>query len=44
LLVARRGERLQSLADELAKRHQVQCEVLSVDLASKDASATVMAH
>ena len=44
LLVARRGDRLQSLADELSKRHQVRCEVLSVDLTSMDASATVMAH
>ncbi len=44
LLVARRGDRLQSLADELAKRHQVQCEVLSTDLSSVNASANVMAH
>jgi len=44
LLVARRGDRLQSLADELAKQHGVQCEVLSADLASPGASAAVMAH
>lgn len=44
LLVARRGDRLQSLADELAKQHGVQCEVLSVDLASPGAAAAVMAH
>lgn len=44
LLAARRGDRLQSLADELAKRHQVQCEVLSVDLAAPGATANVMSH
>ena len=44
LLVARRGDRLQDLANELAKRHQVQCEVLSADLASPGAPAVVMAH
>lgn len=44
LLVARRGDRLQDLANELAKRHQVQCEILSADLASPGASAVVMAH
>ncbi|TAK96944.1 MAG: SDR family oxidoreductase [Aquabacterium sp.] len=44
LLVARRRDRLQDLANELARQHQVQCEVLSVDLASPGATATVMAH
>lgn len=44
LLVARRADRLSGLAKELAMLHQVQCEVLSVDLASPDATATVMGH
>jgi hypothetical protein len=44
LLVARRGERLQDLAAELARQHRVQCEVLSADLARPEAAATVMAH
>jgi len=44
LLVARRGDRLQALADDLARQHQVRCEVLSADLASPDATTTVMAH
>ncbi|MEK8086164.1 SDR family oxidoreductase [Aquabacterium sp. A3] len=44
LLAARRGNRLKDLAQELSQRHQVQCEVLSVDLASPGATATVMAH
>jgi len=44
LLVARRGDRLKDLAKELTRLHQVRCEVLSVDLASHDAPADVMAH
>jgi short-subunit dehydrogenase len=44
LLAARRGERLQSLATELSRQHQVRCEVLSVDLARHDAPAVVMDH
>jgi uncharacterized protein len=44
LLVARRGDRLRDLASELARLHQVRCEVLSADLASPNASATVMSH
>ena len=44
LLVARRGDRLKELAQELASRHRVRCEVLSVDLARPDAAAAVMAH
>lgn len=44
LLVARRGDRLQALADQLSKQHGVQCKVLSADLASADAAAAVMAH
>lgn len=44
LLAARRGDRLKDLAQELSQRHQVQCEVLSVDLASPSAAAAVMSH
>lgn len=44
LLVARRGDRLRDLADELARQHQVRCEVLSADLAGPGAAAAVMAH
>ena len=44
LLVARRGERLQSLAGQLARTHGVRCEVLSLDLARADAPAALMAH
>lgn len=44
LLVARRADRLAALAQELAARHQVRCEVLSVDLTLPDASAKVQAH
>lgn len=44
LLAARRGDRLQTLADQLATQHGVQCEILSVDLASAQASSVVMDH
>lgn len=44
LLAARRGDRLKDLAQELSQRHKVQCEVLSVDLASPGAAVQVMAH
>jgi short-subunit dehydrogenase len=44
LLVARRGDRLQTLADQLSAQHSIQCEVLSADLASADAATVVMAH
>jgi len=44
LLVARRADRLQNLADNLAAQHGVRCEVLSADLASPGASQAVMAH
>ncbi|MAL96946.1 MAG: short-chain dehydrogenase [Alteromonadaceae bacterium] len=44
LLAARRGDRLQTLADQLVREHGIQCEVLSVDLASPDAAGVVMEH
>lgn len=44
LLAARRGDRLQALAGELASQHGIRCEVLSVDLASADAAGVVMDH
>jgi short-subunit dehydrogenase len=44
LLAARRGDRLQTLAHQLAKQHGIQCEVLSVDLASANAAGLVMEH
>lgn len=44
LLAARRGDRLQALADQLARQHGIRCEVLSVDLASPNAAGLVMAH
>jgi short-subunit dehydrogenase len=44
LLAARRGDRLKNLALELSRQHNVRCEILSVDLASVGAAATVMAH
>ncbi|MGH9138456.1 MAG: SDR family NAD(P)-dependent oxidoreductase [Acidimicrobiales bacterium] len=46
-LVARREDRLRSLADELAKAHEVRAEVIAADLtdpASRDAVATQLAE
>lgn len=42
VLAARRAERLQSLADELEKRHQVQTRVVPVDLTESEGVAELL--
>lgn len=41
VLVARRQDRLEQLADELRRRHAVTCRVLPLDLAGPDAARTI---
>lgn len=43
LIVARRGERLQALARELAGRHGVQCHAVATDMSRSDGWAAVAA-
>ncbi|MGW5519839.1 SDR family NAD(P)-dependent oxidoreductase [Nocardia africana] len=42
LLVARRGDRLQELAAQLAERHDVRCEVLAADLTDPAAPTAIV--
>lgn len=42
VLVARREERLVALADELAKRHSVRCDVVVADLTDSSAPRTII--
>ncbi|MDX5298275.1 MAG: SDR family oxidoreductase [Gammaproteobacteria bacterium] len=44
LLVARRQERLQALADELTRQHGVRCDLLAADLNEPSAPETIMAY
>ena len=44
VLVARRRERLEALADELTNRYGVAAEILSADLSLPDSPARVFAH
>lgn len=44
LLVARRADRLQDLARELANKHGVRCEVFSADLTDPASPRAVVAH
>lgn len=44
LLVARRADRLQSLARDLAREHGVRCEVFSADLMDPGSPRAVVAH
>lgn len=44
LLVARRAERLEALAKELAAQHGVQCHVLAADLTDPASPATIVEH
>ncbi|MFF0457997.1 SDR family NAD(P)-dependent oxidoreductase [Nocardia africana] len=44
LLVARRGDRLQELAAQLAERHDVRCEVLAADLTDPAAPTAIVNH
>lgn len=43
LLVARRAERLQELADELQREHGIRCDVFAADLNDPAAPAAIMA-
>ncbi|MEE4249559.1 MAG: SDR family oxidoreductase [Alcanivoracaceae bacterium] len=43
LLVARRAERLQALADELQREHGIRCDVFAADLNDPAAPAAIMA-
>jgi short-subunit dehydrogenase len=42
VLVARRAERLQELADQLAQAHGTQCDVIAADLSQPDAVAILV--
>ena len=42
VLVARREDRLTSLADELTTRHRVRCDVVTADLADRQAPRAIM--
>ncbi|MFI8568823.1 SDR family NAD(P)-dependent oxidoreductase [Rhodococcus sp. NPDC078407] len=42
VLVARREDRLTALADELATRHRVRCDVVAADLADRQAPRAIM--
>jgi short-subunit dehydrogenase len=42
IVVARRGERLQQLARELAGRHRVQCQALVADLGTAEGCETIL--
>lgn len=44
LLVARRAERLQALAAELALAHGVRCEIFAADLTDAGAAQAIVAH
>jgi len=44
LLVARRQGRLEQLADELQRRHAVDCRVLPLDMAQESAARTIETH
>lgn len=44
LLVARRTERLQKLADELAQKYNVRCDVFAADLSDPTAPASIIAY
>ncbi len=44
LLVARRNERLQELADELAKKYNVRCDVCATDLSDPTAPASIITY
>ncbi len=44
ILTARRGDRLQSLAETLHRQHGTRCRILPLDLAAPGATATLMAE